>query len=82
METITTASELVTLKGGLVVSADALRTLWDLEDRGFDVKLGDGRRYKVLVGPSDRLTTKDKAAIHTHRDALADLVRCVDEVVT
>ncbi len=82
METIsTTASELVTLKGGLVVSLDALRMLWDLEDRGFDVKVGDGRRYKVLVGPFDRLTTADKVAIHTHRDALAELVRYVDRVV-
>ena len=34
MPTITTAPELVTLKGGLVVSVDALRVLWDLEDRG------------------------------------------------
>ena len=81
MPTITTAPELVTLRGGLVVSVDALRVLWDLEDRGFDVKLGDGRRYKVLVGPSDRLTAEDKAAIHTHRDALAELVRHVDQVV-
>ncbi len=82
MQTTTTAPELVTLKGGLVVSVDALRMLWDLEDRGFDVKLGDGRLYKVLVGPFDRLTAADKAAIRTHRDALAELVRYVDEVVT
>ncbi len=59
MPTITTAPELVTLKGGRVVSVDALRVLWDLEDRGFDVKLGDGRRYKVLVGPSARLTAEE-----------------------
>ena len=77
----TTAPELVTLKGGLVVSVDALRVLWDLEDRGFDVKLGDGQRYKVLVGPAARLTVEDKVAIHTHRDALVELVRYVDEVV-
>ena len=77
----TTAPELVTLKGGLVVSVDALRVLWDLEDRGFDVKLGDGHRYKVLVGPSDRLTAKDKASIHMHRDALSQLVRYVDQRV-
>ena len=56
--------------------------MWDLEDRGFDVKLGDGRRYKVLVGPSDSLTAEDKVAIHTHRQALAELVRHVDQVVT
>ncbi len=81
MPAATTAPELVTLKQGLVVSVNALRLLWDLEDRGFDVRLGDGRPYKVLVGPSPRLTTEDKAAIHTHRDALAELVRYVDEVV-
>ncbi len=81
MPTITTAPELVTLKGGRVVSVDALRVLWDLQDRGFAGKLGDGRRNKVLVGPSARLTPQDKAAIHTHRDALAELVRYCDEVV-
>ena len=42
---------------------------------------GDGRRYKVLVGPSDRLTAEDKMAIHAHRDALAELVRSVEEAV-
>ena len=77
----TTAPELVTLKGGLAVSVDALRVLWDLEDRGFEVKLGDGQRYKVLVGPRARLTVEDKAAIDAHRDDLAELVRAVDEVV-
>ena len=81
MKANTTASELVTLKGGLVVSADALRTLWDLEDRGFDVKLGDGRRFKVLIAPVDGLTIEDKAAIYAHRNALAELVRYVDQVV-
>ena len=79
MKATTRAPELLTLKGELVVSADALRVLWDLEDRGFTLRLGDGRRYKVLVGPSDRLTVRDKAAIHKHRDALVALVRYVDE---
>ena len=46
MPATTMAPELVTLRGGLVVSVDALRVLWDLEDRGFDVKLGDGRRLQ------------------------------------
>ena len=81
MQATTTAPELVTLRGGLVVPATALRVMWDLEYRGFDVKLGDGRRYKVLVGPSDRLTAKDKASIHMHRDALSQLVRYVDHRV-
>lgn len=81
MKMTTTASELLSLRGGLVVSVDALRMLWDLEDRGFDVKLGDGRRYKLLVGPSDRLTARDREVIHTYRDDLAELVRYVDQVV-
>ena len=77
----TTEPELVTLRDGRAVSAVALRLLWDLEDRGFDVRLGDGQRYMVLVGPSDRLTVEDKAAIQVHRDALAELVRLVNQVV-
>jgi hypothetical protein len=81
MPTTTTVSDLETLKGGLLVSVDALRMLWTLEDRGFDVKLGDGRRFKVLVAPANGLTDQDKAAIHTHRNALAELVRYVDQVV-
>ena len=66
----TTAPELVTLKGGVAVSVDALRLAWDLENRGFDLKPGDGRRYQVLVGPANRLTDEDKAAIQMHRNAL------------
>ena len=82
MQATTPAPELVTLRGGLVVPATALRVLWDLEDRGFDIKPGDRRPYRVLVGPAGRLTAEDKMAIHTHRDALAELVRHMDEVVT
>ena len=81
MASITTAPELVTLKDGRAVSVVALRLLWDLEIRGFDVRLGDGHCYMVLVGPSDRLTDEDKAAIQTHRDALAELVRYTDQVL-
>ena len=81
MQPTTSAPEFVTLKGGVVVSVDALRMLWDLEDRGFGVKLGDGRRFKVLVAPVEGLTATDKAAILRHRDALAELVRYVDPVV-
>ncbi len=79
--TTTVRDGLVTLKGGRVVSVGALYVLWDLEARGFDVRLGDGRRYKVLVGPSARLTSQDKSAIHVHRDALAELVSYC-EVIT
>jgi len=81
MQTTTTVPELVTLKSGLVVSVDALRVLWDLEGRAFNVKLGDGRRHKVLVGPVERLTEEDKTAIRLHRDALASLVHYVEEVI-
>ena len=81
MQTTTTVPDLVSLKGGLAVSVDAMRVLWGLEDRGFDLKLGDGLRYKVFVGPVDRLTAEDKAAIRTHRNALAELVRYVNGVI-
>ena len=36
---LTSAPEIVSLKGGTVVSLPALRVLWSLEDRGFLVRL-------------------------------------------
>ena len=55
METITTASELVTLKGGLVVSADALRMLWDLRGPGVRREAGRRTALQSACRPSDRL---------------------------
>ena len=45
-------------------------------------ELPDGTQSLLTISARpDRLTDEDKAAIHTHRDALADLVRYVDQVV-
>ena len=52
----TVAPELVTLKGGLTVSVAALRVLWGLEDRHFDLQV-DGDL--LLVRPKSRLTPDD-----------------------
>ena len=50
------ASESVVLKGGFVVSIDALRLLWALEERGLNVKRdGEG----LVVGPRGLLTDED-----------------------
>ena len=76
MPTTAPASELVSLRGGLVVPVEALRILWHLEERSFDVRLAnDGA---LLVVPGSRLTTDDRAAIAEHRDALRELVAYCD----
>jgi hypothetical protein len=56
---------LVVLKNGLTVPVDAVRLLWQLEDRGLYVRRdGDG----LAVGPRQHLTDADRAAIRRHRD--------------
>ena len=50
---ISTATNSITLKGGLVVSLDALQLLWAFEDRGCIVKVEDGA---LLVGPRSLIT--------------------------
>ena len=50
-------------------SGSRLATLWLKVTRG------------GIQGPSYRLTAEDKAAIYVHRNALAELVRYVDQVV-
>jgi hypothetical protein len=73
-----TCSEVVTLKGGLTVSLDALRLGWSLEDRGFRLEpVGD----KLRVAPHTALTAEDVAAIKTHRDELLTLVQYRPEMV-
>ena len=62
----------VELRGGVVVSLDALNVLWDLEARGFAFVV-DGERLRVT--PGSRLTSDDTAAIRQHRDELLLLVR-------
>ena len=76
MVTIAPAFELVTLRGGLVVPVEALRILWLLEERDFDVRLAhDGA---LLVVPGSKLTTDDRRTIRRHRDDLRQLVRYCD----
>ena len=72
MVMIAPVSELVTLRGGLAVPVVALRVLWGLEERHFDVRLADDGA--LLVAPGSKLTAGDRAAIAEHRDALRDLV--------
>ena len=72
MATIAPASELVALRGGLAVPVEALRLLWGLEERDFDVRLADDGA--LLVAPGSKLTTADRRAIAEHRDVLRELV--------
>ncbi len=68
----TACSEMVTLKGGLTVSLDALRIGWSLEQRGFRLEPVGGR---LRVAPHDALTPDDVVAIKAHRDELLALVQ-------
>ena len=77
--TTSTASEFVILRGGSAVEVAALKLLWRLEDRGLDIRLDDDGR--LLVGPRDALTPRDRAGIREHRDSLVELVRYCDEVI-
>jgi hypothetical protein len=65
---------LVVLSNGLSVPVDALRLLWQLEDRGLCIRVdGDG----LAIGPRERLTDEDRALIRRWRDdLLAVVVHC------
>lgn len=67
------SSELVHLRGGLTVSAPALRFLWQLEHDGFDIACTDDGRLRVT--PPSRLTPALTTEIRRHRDELIALVR-------
>ena len=71
MTTTLAGSDRVTLNGGLTVSVDALRVLWDLEDRGFALWL-DG--HTLCIRPAAALTATDRQALTVHRDELQALV--------
>ena len=68
--------QLVALRGGLAVPVEALRILWLLEERDFNVWLTDTGGLRVA--PGSKLTTDDRAAIAEHRDALRKLVEYCD----
>ena len=60
--------QLVALRGGYAVPVAAVRILWLLEERDFDVRLADDG--VLLVVPGSKLTPDDRTAIARHRDAL------------
>ena len=70
--------QIVALRGGLAVPVAALRILWGLEARDFDVSLADDGA--LLVAPASKLTTDDRRTIRHHRDDLRQLVSYCDEV--
>lgn len=76
MTTTSPVSELVSLRSGLVVPVEALRILWLLEERDFDLQLSDDG--VLLVAPASKLTTDDRRTIRRHRDDLRQLVRYCD----
>lgn len=71
-------SDLVCLRGGLVVPVGALQILWALEDRGFTLKR-DADGY-LVVAPRERLTSADFTAIRRHRNELLALLDYVPPV--
>ena len=76
MVTTSPVSELVVLRDGLAVPVEALRVLWTLEERNFDIWLTDTGGLRVA--PGSKLTADDRAAIAEHRDALRELVAYCD----
>jgi hypothetical protein len=64
--------------GDLLVALAALRLLWDLEDRGLDLRIAaDGRLH---VTPAARLKPTDGPMIRVHRDALRALISICEQV--
>ncbi len=53
-------SDLIALKGGLVVPLPVLQVLWSLEDRGVRVRV-DGD--KIVVNPKELMTDDDRAVL-------------------
>ena len=66
-------AQVVTLRGGLVASLDALRVLWSLEDRGCSIRVTPAG--SLLVGPREQLTDGDRAGIQKYK---AELIRLVN----
>lgn len=73
-----TAPELITLTDGFVVSLDALRLAWDLEGRGFHVRLAEDGG--LIVSPRSRIEADDDAAIRRHKTELIALAKHVEAV--
>ena len=70
----TTASELVVLRGGVVVPVAAMVLLLDLERRGFDVRV-DSCDRAVICRSGKLLTCDDKRALSGYSECLKRLIR-------
>jgi len=66
------------LHDGFVVSLDALRLCWNLEERGFHVRLADDGG--LLISPRSRIGADDDAAIRRHKTELIALTRYVERI--
>ena len=71
--------QFVTLRDGPTLPLPVLQLAWNLEDRGFCMRLTAGG--DVEIQPTAALTTRDQAAIQRWRRHLAAVVHYVDEVV-
>ena len=68
----------VHLRGGLVVSAEAVRLLNDLERR--DVKIEITRSSALRPQPAALLTDRDREGLLKHRRELVALIRYIDRL--
>lgn len=72
----------VTLKNGPTLPLPALRLVWDLERRGFTLRLvPQPGTDAVVVEPTAGLTAEDRAALARWRRHVAALISYVDEVI-
>jgi hypothetical protein len=67
------ASDVVTLRGGLTLPVDAIRLALDLENRGLTLTVDEGD--VLVVGPRERLTDDDRALIRHWKRHLVAIVR-------
>lgn len=70
------ASDFVTLRGGLTLPVDAIRLALDLEHRGLTLTIDDGD--VLVVGPRERLTDEDRALIRRWKRHLLTIVTYAD----
>jgi hypothetical protein len=75
---VTSAPDTVTLTDGFIVTLAALRLAWNLEERGFHVRLADDGG--LVVSPNSRITPDDDHAIREHKHELIALTRYVEAI--
>jgi hypothetical protein len=73
---MSSASNIVVLRGGVSVPLPAFMLALDLENRGFTLDLDTDE--SLLVGPGARLTDEDRAAIQGWREDLKRIIRYCD----